>query len=277
MVKTCSDCKKIHNRVITIVDQTGYLPDDENWDVIPDVDPPYDDDDLDSLPNAVSLERFFPPIGDQGDYGTCVAWAVGYNLKTALNAIDSNWSPEQLADPSNQTSPKDLWMGIPSSDKGSYCHGTNFASSFNVLITKGVTNMKTAPYRNLGQCRGNIIGDTTNRIASFSHVVSSGELPTTAQIKAYLKDTVPIVISAKLGDKFMSWNSDEVLNSDTYNQPNMTHAYHAMVISGYDDSKNAFRIRNSWGPQWGDSGSIWVNYEFFRNSFCLEMFVAKNK
>ena len=148
IIKTCSDCRRINE--VTIVDRTGYLPDKENWDSIPDVNPPYNDDDLDSLPEAVSLEHLFPPIGNQGRYGTCVAWSTGYNLKTALNAIDNKWTPEQLRDPKNQTSPKDLWMGVPSSSKGRYCEGTIFEAAFNVLKTKGVSTMATVPYSNMG-------------------------------------------------------------------------------------------------------------------------------
>lgn len=278
LLKTCTECDRLQNRVITIVDQTGYLPDKENWDDIPDVDPPYDDDDLDSLPEAVSLEQYFPPIGNQGNYGTCVAWSVGYNLKTALNAIEKHWTPDQLADPFYQTSPKDLWLGIPSSEKNSYCKGTDFEPAFSVLIMKGVSNMRDVPYHNLGACKGNVRGDTNNRLASFNHVVYNGGLPTVKQLQAYLKDTVPLVISANLGEKFMSWSSDDVLTSDNQLQIGEEHAYHAMVLVGYDDAKHAFRIRNSWGPQWGDEGSIWVDYDFFINSgFCMDVFEAKNK
>lgn len=276
LIKTCVDCNAQRNRVITIIDQTGYLPDNENWDDIPDVVPPYDDDDLDSLPEAVSLENFFPPIGDQGNFGTCVAWAVGYNLKTALNAIENHWTSSQLADPANQTSPKDLWMGIPTASKGNYCQGTIFEPAFSVLVTQGASNMKDVPYKNLGSCKGKIVGDTTNKITNFNHVVSNDGLPSVGQIKAYLNDTVPLVISARLGDNFMKWNSDRVLTSDNYLQPGMDHAYHAMVLVGYDDALHAFRVRNSWGTQWGDEGSIWVDYDFFIHDFCSEVFMANN-
>ena len=276
IVKTCRDCRLPHHGVVTVVDQTGYLPDNENWENIPDVEPPYQDDELDSLADKVSLEAFFPPIGDQGSYGTCVAWSVGYNLKTALNAIDNHWTPAQLADPVNQTSPKDLWMGIPLDSKAPYCRGTIFEPAFNVLMTDGVSNMKVVPYKNLGSCNGTIVGDSTNRIASFNHVVSGGGLPSVKQIKAYLSDTVPLAFSAKLGDRFMAWDDDRVISSDTYLQPDMDHAYHAMVLSGYDDSRHAFRVRNSWGTSWGDHGSIWVDYDFFINHFCDDVFEMKN-
>lgn len=268
-VKTCRDCR-YPPRTITIVDETGYLP--HRDDNIPDVDPPYKDDDLDSLSQGVSLEAFFPPIGNQEKYGTCVAWAAGYNLKTALNAIENHWTTSQLADPANQTSPKDLWLGIAASDKGPQCAGTSFEPAFEVLRTQGASNMKDVPYKNLGTCGGTSPGDSTNRIVSYNRV----NFTKVEQIKAYLNDTIPLVVSAHLGDDFMSWNSDQVIKSDTRNKPNMQHAYHAMVISGYDDSKHAFRLRNSWGTRWGDKGSIWVDYDYFINDFCMDVYVASN-
>lgn len=35
---------------------------------------------------------------------------------------------------------------------------------------------------------------------------------------------------------------------------------HAMLIVGYDDAKNAWLVRNSWGPGWGDGGHVWIDY-----------------
>ena len=275
ILKVLLDCRYIRPHT-TIVDQTGYLPDEEDWEIIPDTIAPYDDNDLDSLPKSVSLEKYFPPIGNQGSYGTCVAWAAGYNLNTALNAIKNHWTPDQLKDPSNQTSPKDLWMGISSGQKGQFCTGTNFEPTFSVLINDGVASMKEVPYRNLGSCNGQFVGDQSNKLALYRHVISaSGAGPSVKQMKAYLNDTIPLVIAAHLGDQFMTWNNADVIRTDTYLSPDAEHAFHAMALTGYDDDKNAFRVRNSWGKDWGDNGSIWVDYDFFMNSFCTEVFMAK--
>lgn len=35
---------------------------------------------------------------------------------------------------------------------------------------------------------------------------------------------------------------------------------HAIVITGWDDEKGAWRIRNSWGTGWGENGNAWVKY-----------------
>ncbi|MEJ7681667.1 MAG: hypothetical protein WKG06_28245 [Segetibacter sp.] len=58
-----------------------------------------------NLPSQVDLISKFPPIGDQQQYGTCVTWAVAYNLKTALNAMDKNLSAGQLTASAYQFSP----------------------------------------------------------------------------------------------------------------------------------------------------------------------------
>lgn len=271
LVRSCSEC----TYQARIVEKTGYLPENEDWDNIPDVQPPYDDDDTLNLPEKVLLEQFFPPIGDQGDKGTCVAWAVGYNLKTALNAIDNHWTQTELAQASHQTSPKDLWLSIPQQHRGSSCSGTSFEPAFSVLMTAGAASMEKVPYKNMKSCNGVGVGDTNNRISSFYHVVDNGGLPKLGQIKAYICDTIPLVIGARLGDSFMKWNNDDIIKSDTYNHTGM-HAYHAMVVVGYDDGRNAFRLRNSWGTSWGDEGSIWVDYGFFFSELCDEVFIAKN-
>ncbi len=36
---------------------------------------------------------------------------------------------------------------------------------------------------------------------------------------------------------------------------------HAMLIVGYDDNRNAFLVRNSWGSEWGIDGHIWIDYD----------------
>lgn len=255
---------------------SGWLMEDEDMDNIPEdiviVDP-----DEDGLAKKVDLSMKFPPIGNQGSYGTCVAWASGYNFKTALDAIDNGWTSSQLSSASYQTSPADLWAAIPSASRGSGCNGTNFEPALNALISKGAASLSSVPYSSL-KCTGNSPkGNSSRKLANYRKICSETEGKTTKNFKYYLSQGRPIVIGAKLGDKFMSWNSSSVIKSDTYLKEGMQHAYHAMVLTGYDDSKNAFRVRNSWGTSWGDNGSIWVDYNFFLKSFVFAAFVAQNE
>ena len=46
---------------------------------------------------------------------------------------------------------------------------------------------------------------------------------------------------------------------------------HAMVIVGYDDNlaytggTGAFKVLNSWGTDWGNSGYFWLTYNWWSN------------
>ncbi len=37
-----------------------------------------------------------------------------------------------------------------------------------------------------------------------------------------------------------------------------------MVVVGYDNTRQAFRLLNSWGSDWADNGYCWVDYDHFR-------------
>lgn len=233
-----------------------------------------------SLPSGFSIKTKLPPIGDQGQYGTCVAWAVGYNLKTTLNAIDKNWTATTLADARNQTSPKDLFLAIPSAAKGDNCNGTSFEPAFNQLINRGGASVNSVPYTNMGNCsQGPDAGVAPeagkNKLSNFRKISMSVN-----EIKTYISQNRPVVFGAKLSDNFMTWRSDQVLTSHSTFTNVGDHATHALMIIGYDDNKGpngAFQVVNSWGNVWGDKGFIWIDYNFMVNpQFGLMAFVATN-
>ena len=66
-----------------------------------------------------------------------------------------------------------------------------------------------------------------------------------------------------------------MLSFETYGYSGQD-GFHAMILSGYDDSKNAFKVINSWSSGWGEDGTIWVDYDFFANEFCFGAFVGNS-
>ena len=234
-----------------------------------------------ALRSRVVLDDKFPPIGDQGRHGTCVVWAVGYYFKTALNAIENDWSANDLRNVANQTSPKDLWFAIPTDSKSPNCNGTHIDAAMLALINSGATSMSVKPYENMGNCAGTPTGSADNRIANYRRIAykwDGEEMDMNVEnLKRYLNAGRPIAFGARLGDRFMAWRGASVISgTDTYLKPNMQHTFHAMALTGYDDDLNAFRVINSWGTRWGDNGSIWVDYDFFVNNFAIFAFVAQN-
>lgn len=245
----------------------------ENLDELED-DIDLDDDEV--LASSVDLTAKLPPIGDQGKYGTCVTWSVGYNLKSFLTGVEKNYSKSQLAEAQNQYSPKDLFWAIDAADKGADCDGTSFEAALDKMISRGIAPLSEVPYTDLGTCSSTPPSSWTS-VANNHKIANYRKIDYTdvSKIKAYLNDGRAISFGAKLGDNFMNGSSDEVLSSETYAYSGQ-HAYHAMVLSGYDDSKSAFRVVNTWGPYWGDNGYIWIDYNFFVDEFCFCAFVATN-
>ena len=227
-----------------------------------------------TLPASIDLTSKFPPIGNQGLLGTCVAWAVGYNDKSYLDAAARNLSPSQLQSSTNQYSPTDLFFSINPSRRD--CNnGTNFDDAFNVLINRGVNTLASVPYD--GVCYSTSPGShssaASNKIKNFRRIQGSVK-----EIKEYLAQGVPVVIGAMVNQEFQAWRGSAVLNNLNYNRGADGHA---MIIAGYDDSKSAFRIINSWSTGWGDRGYAWVGYDFLVNTFCVQggqksLFVAFN-
>jgi len=60
---------------------------------------------------------------------------------------------------------------------------------------------------------------------------------------------------AKTGEMTMPIATDEVLGG------------HAVLCCGYDDARQAFIVRNSWGEAWGDKGHFYMPYAYLCDSF----------
>lgn len=226
-----------------------------------------------TVPDSKDLTAYFPPIGDQGQYGTCVAWAVGYNHKSFLRAKMGNYT---TFDDSKMYSPKDMFWAIDNDDKGSDCNGTFFEAAYDVLLNRGITTLDVVPYTNLGDCSQSPDATWTSDAGNHK-IYSYREIDLDVDvIKGYLADERAVVFGAKLGDEFFDYTSG-VYDYQSYGYTG-DHAYHAMILSGYDDNmgaNGAFRVVNSWGDDWGDNGGIWVDQNFFVSSdfgFCA--FVA---
>jgi len=80
-------------------------------------------------------------------------------------------------------------------------------------------------------------------------------IPTVDQIKQaiYTYGSVSAYIYA---DKFFqAYKSGVFNNSKRYKWTN-----HAIQLVGWDDTKQAWLLKNSWGTSWGINGFMWIKY-----------------
>jgi len=100
----------------------------------------------------------------------------------------------------------------------------------------------------------------------FGFVRNNGSTPTPDEIKAALCSHGPIVVALRATDAFQAY-VDGVFNEHdpacVISSTNRDGACinHAVAIVGWDDSKKAWIIKNSWDVTWGMKGYMYVSYD----------------
>lgn len=242
-----------------------------------------------SLPRSVDNSKLpsFPPIGDQRQLGSCVAWAStyyqgsheigllnGYNNKTSSNRILSpKWTYSLLNDGAN--------------------NGLTISEAYQLLAQNGATSIVNLPYdaeylswdlntdhwtaaisnrltqpKLINIASGPESLDLIKQILNNGHVLTFGTY-IYSWVFTTVKDDPASPGSPFAGQKAASW-----LNGRS--------GAHHLTIVGYNDDiwidingngvvdpgeKGAFLVANSWGTGWGNNGFIWISYDaFFKNS-----------
>ncbi|MGO2103319.1 MAG: C1 family peptidase [Psychroflexus halocasei] len=213
------------------------------------------------LPEEFDLSQHLPPIGNQGNQGSCVSWAVTYYLKSYQEKIESDF---ELPYSNNKImSPAFTYNQITQGT----CEGTNIEMTLEILKEHGTVSIESFPYLdyscNIQPTESQYSEAETNKIDDYEYL--SGE-NMVLEMKTLITNQTPIIISAFLDSEFgkvdefgLTAYRDHILD---YSLPG---GCHTMLVVGYSDLYNAFKVVNSWGEEWGDDGFVWIDYLAFSN------------
>jgi len=91
-----------------------------------------------------------------------------------------------------------------------------------------------------------------------------------SDIKMQLMKHGPVIVNMHIpkGSKFKKLGKDQVFNetipliydNENTEENERNNGSHIVIIVGWDDKKNAWEIKNSWGKNWGDNGFGWIFY-----------------
>lgn len=228
------------------------------------------------MPTSFSLEQYAPTPGDQGNYGTCTAWAVGYGVATILYAKTHNITDKALIN-KYAFSPTFLYEQIKQATDKDCQGGSSSIQALQTLIEKGDATLKTAPYVcNMppselakSEALNYKLADAallfTQKGVSKNDVYYKHPEEAIELTKKAIVEGSPVSISFQLPKSFFEvrtaiWTPDpqEALSDWKHNS-------HAMCVVGFDDNVagGAFRVMNSWGTNWGDKGMVWIKYNDF--------------
>jgi C1A family cysteine protease len=218
------------------------------------------------LPASVDLSAAMPPVGDQGQEGSCVAWASAYAMRgyEARKDVWSAISPKNAAANYN-FSPAFVYNQI----NGGKDDGSVVTDALSLMETKGAATLADMPYTAgsyTAKPSAAAFSDALNyKIASYVYIP-----PTSLSlIKTQLAEGIPVILAIKVYGNFFSLGNNQVYSS-------VSGGYqggHAITIVGYNDAKRAVEIINSWGTYWGTSGYGWISYAML-NTIGVEAYSA---
>jgi len=205
------------------------------------------------LPQSADLSPWFPPPGTQGRQPSCVGWATAY----ALRSYYENRLRGPSARRATPLSPSFIYNAL-AQPTGACREGLPIPAALNMLRDYGAPPLAEFAYDE-GRCDqlpdGPVIGDAAAfRIDGWKRL-SGNHLD---DVKGEIAEGNPVVVAMLVPDSFTYYRGGAAFD-DVRPGP----AGHSMAVVGYDDLRQAFRLYNSWGADWGDKGLAWVSYRSF--------------
>lgn len=217
------------------------------------------------LPSSVDWSSKMPPVGNQGQQGSCVAWASGYAMKSFYERVERKWgydSPVQGGQGKHVFSPAFIYNQINGGrDQGSHIH-----RALQLMIDQGASPWKNMPYTS-SDYRRRPSSSARSEAAKYKNQ-SYRRLPGTSitAIKSELARGNLIVFGIPIDKSFYNYRGGVYATRSGKN-----FGGHALTLVGYNDSlrasngdRGAFRLINSWGTRWGEKGYGWISYRMWQ-------------
>ncbi len=177
-------------------------------------------------------------VRDQGNCGSCWAFATHGAFEGSYAILNNT-----LIDSSEQDT-------LDCSGAGS-CGGGWWAYQY--LIDTGSADENDYQYvARQGSCKSDV--NRPYKAVAWGYVDDTRAIPTVDALKKALCEYGPLGVAVEVTSAFHAYRSG-VFNENATGKVN-----HGVTLVGWDDSKEAWRIKNSWGNGWGESGYMWIAY-----------------
>ena len=210
------------------------------------------------VPGRVDYTAEMTAVRDQGDEGTCVAFASVVGVKEYQDTKEYRKSIE--------LSPRYLYSlckandGIPDED------GTYPRVAMKMLLKHGVSPESYWPYQPHQKDTYKPGADEAAKTYTIKAYARLGSVP---EMKRSLVVNGPFLAGVKV---FASWFTNRVSKTGVIPLPKARDGLqggHAICVMGYDDAKKIFKFKNSWSQGWGGRGYGYIKYEYIQR-YCSD-------
>jgi C1A family cysteine protease len=214
------------------------------------------------VPARVDYTAAMTPVRQQGNEGTCVAFASAVGVKEYQ---DTKEYRRTVA-----LSPRFLYSlckandGIPGED------GTYPRVAMKMLLKHGVCPESYWPYR---PRQKDAHKPGADKAAKRYAIKAYARLGSVDEMKRSLLINGPFLAGVEV---YSSWFTRSVTRTGVIPLPKAPDALeggHAICVMGYEDQGKAFKFKNSWGRSWGDNGYGYIGFEYI-GRYCTDAWSA---
>lgn len=214
------------------------------------------------VPESVDLRETWWKVGDQGQTGSCVGWALADGV-LRWHFVNTNRLAKAI-----KLSVRQVWISAKETDV--------FDNRPTTFIEESGTSLKAALTiaKNHGVVTDEVLPFTSHKRFNGTENEFYG-LAATRQIKRYfdltgnleawkkwLAQNGPLLTCLDVDN---NWNNADRSGKLEEYDASSANGGHAVAIVGYTPSH--FIVRNSWGTSWGDGG-----YAYVSNNYALDAF-----
>lgn len=217
----------------------------------------FQDSHLSKIIKHVDLRDECPAIYDQGHLGSCTANALAfcYQYDEIYQKEPSQFIPSRLFIYYNERNME----GHVLDDSGAEIHdGVQVLNTIGVCSeTEWVYDISKFTIKPDEDCYTNALLHKTTAFRPIQQDLS--------QLRLALIAGFPVVFGFSV---YESFESPDVAKTGNMPIPLPTEKLlggHAVAVVGFDDTRQVFIVRNSWGASWGDKGYFYMPYAFITN------------
>lgn len=222
----------------------------------------------------VDLSENFTRVKTQGKLGACTAFALVSIFEYLIKKANPS-NPDLSERFAYYNAVKSITPeGMPLIDTGS-----TFYSIIESLSKDGVASEALCPYtQTLDKPSEEAYADGKTRLVKIAKNVNISH----KDITSALAQGYPVAISLKLFDSFETDSHGFVYRPSQEEIARDEAGYHAMVICGYSEDDKVYKVRNSWGTDFGDRGYCYIPFSYIddpdlTNQACIITDIALEK
>jgi C1A family cysteine protease len=191
-------------------------------------------------------QNYVTPVKNQGGCGSCVSFCTCSVIESAIRITLGN-----------PTYAVDLSEGFLQFCGGGSCGGWGLTSGLAFAQSTGVTDEACMPYQATNMnCTASRCADWQNRLTKISSYTGYAGVDARKNAIATIG---PVVSGMAVYTDFFAYSSGVYVKSPT-TASNKLEGYHCICCVGYDDAQQAWIVKNSWGPNWGQGGFGLIRY-----------------